>query len=176
MTKIKTLTDCPEWLAAQQKLAELQTEFTEVDQEISRIVAHRASENDRDVFADAAAAMLNGGDVSTPAAGNDDQDRELRFRRKVLRLAIDQHKRAMIDLQIKLSEQLCAEAKPEYSKAVREVANAGKKLLTAMEREQAIRFTLGESGVHMHSLDICFPHVQGRIENFLQQAEQQKHI
>lgn len=55
--KVKTLNDHPEWQTEQKKLIDWQEEFEKIDQEINRIVSHRESENDRDVFADAAEAI-----------------------------------------------------------------------------------------------------------------------
>lgn len=176
MNKIRTLKDIPEWLEAEQKLVKLQDEYTEVDQEISRLVAHRTSDDDRDVFADAAEAMLRGAEVALPNTGNDEHERQLRFRRKVLRLAIDQHRREMNGLKNTLSQQLCAEARPEYAKTVKEMAAAAKKLLVAFEKERAIRFHLEDSGVTLHTLDVCILSGFGRIEYFLESAKQAGHI
>lgn len=176
MTKIRTLADCPEWQAAEKKLVDWQEEFAAVDQELARLAAHRASENDRDVFQDAAQAMLAGGDYEIPAAGNDDQERELRFRRKALRLVLDQHKTDMEALRRKLSMDLCNEVRPEYGKLVKEMATASEKLLAVIGKEKALREGMNEGGVAVDYLNICHPSATGRLEIFLNNARELGYI
>lgn len=174
--KIRILTDCPEWQAAEKKLTDWQEEFTAVDQELARLAAHRASENDRNVFQDAAQAMLSGGDYEIPAAGNDTQERELRFRRKTLRLVLDQHKGDMEALRRKLSMELCNEARPEYSKIVKEMAAASEKLLTIIGKEKALREGMTEGNVVTDYLAPCTPSATGRLEIFLNNARELGYI
>lgn len=174
--EIRTLADCPEWTSAQQKLAEIQSEYTEADQEINRIVSHRTSENDRDIFQDAATSLLAGEEVTLPLTGNDEYERQLRLRRLVLNLAIDQLKRDMNNLKPRLSEKICSEVRPEYTKAVKEMAGLAEKLLVAMAREQEIRYQLQEGNVDIHHLGVAFPLVSGRLKNFLESAKTAGHI
>ena len=164
----KKLGDYPEWVQAEEKFIELQTERDQYakDQRDTETIKNRLAEERSSLLEREAQAMLGGEQVGA-ADIQDLYDKIANYARRhqVVCKAIEIHKKNMADLRGKLSREILEALKPEYKELQIAIAKKAIELATLTEEENKFRDELEAGGILLCFMATNPLRALGRVDN-----------
>lgn len=144
----KRLQDFEEWRQAEQRLVDLQLEYAQADSDyqlgLDSLAASRAMREAERLELEAAAIL---DDVKLPPTVEEVKLQNLDRRRRVLRRAIEIHKKRMHEMRMELSRTIARQLLPEYSALIKDMSRAVATLARLVDREREFRETLKDGDV-----------------------------
>lgn len=164
----KKLGDYPEWVQAEKKFIELQTERDQYakDQRETEILKDRMSEERSSLLEREALALLGGEQVdNADIQALRSKIANCTRRHWVVCKAIEIHKKNMADLQRKLSMEIIESLQPEYKQLQIAIAKKAIELATLSEQENKFRDELEAGGICLCFMAVNPLKALGRVDD-----------